>query len=154
MILYDLRCKSGHEFEAWFRDSSAYDKQRRASAVLCPVCGDKRVEKALMAPAVAKKGNSGEAPAAPPAPAPTAGEVSPEAAKMAAAMQMLRHLRQQVEANCDYVGPKFADEARRIHYKEAEARNIYGEATKKESEALEEEGIEFGQIPWLPTRDS
>jgi hypothetical protein len=150
MILYDLRCKTGHEFEAWFRDSSAYDKQRRAGAVLCPVCGDKKVEKALMAPAVASKGNRSETSVTPPTPA----DIPPEAAKVAEAMQMLRHLRQQVEANCDYVGPKFADEARRIHYKETEARNIYGEATKSESEALKDEGIEFGQIPWLPTRDS
>jgi hypothetical protein len=150
MILYDLRCKTGHEFEAWFRDSSAYDKQRRAGAVLCPVCGSKKVEKALMAPAVAAKGNRSEAPALP---APAA-EISPQAAKMAEAMQLLRQMRKQIEANCDYVGPKFAEEARRIHYKEAEARNIYGEASKQESEALEEEGIEFGQIPWLPTQDS
>jgi hypothetical protein len=148
MILYDLRCKTGHEFEAWFRDSSAYDKQRKAGAVLCPICGDKKVEKALMAPAVAKKGNSKSAPAPQPA-AP-----SPEAAKMAEAMQLLRAMRKQVEENCDYVGPKFAEEARRIHYNEAEARGIYGEATKEESEALSEEGIEFGQIPWVPPHDS
>jgi hypothetical protein len=146
MILYDLRCKAGHEFEAWFRDSSAYDRQRKAGAVLCPVCGDKKVEKALMAPAVAKKGNRG-APTAPPQP-------SPEAAKMGEAMQMLRTLRKQIETDCDYVGPKFAEEARRIHYQETEARGIYGEATKEESEALSEEGIEFGQIPWVPPHDS
>jgi len=146
MILYDLRCKTGHEFEAWFRDSSAYDRQRKAGAVLCPVCGDKKVEKALMAPAVAKKGNRGE-PNVPQQP-------SPEAAKVAEVMQMLRHLRKQIETNCDYVGPKFAEEARRIHYKETEARGIYGEATKEESEALKDEGIEFGQIPWVPPHDS
>lgn len=146
MILYDLRCKTGHEFEAWFRDSAAYDKQRKAGAVLCPLCGDKKVEKALMAPAVGKKGNS-RTPSAPAAP-------SPDVAKMAEAMQLLRQLRKQVEENCDYVGPKFAEEARRIHYKEAEPRGIYGEATKEESESLSEEGIEVGQIPWVPPQDS
>lgn len=147
MILYDLRCKDGHQFEAWFRDSAAYDKQRKASAVLCPLCGSKKVEKAMMAPAVAK-GARGE-PAQVPAAAP-----SPEQAKLAEAMQMLRALRQQVEANCDYVGPRFAEEARKIHYREVDPRAIYGEATREESEALQEEGVEFGSIPWVPQHDS
>ena len=147
MILYDLRCKDGHQFEAWFRDSAGYDKQRKANAVLCPLCGSKKVEKALMAPAVAKKGNVRDE--TPSAPAP-----SPEQAKLAEAMKMLRALRQQVESNCDYVGPRFAEEARKIHYKEADARAIYGEASKEESEALEEEGIEFGTVPWVPQHDS
>jgi len=147
MILYDLRCKDGHEFEAWFRDSATYDKQRKAGAVLCPVCGGKKVEKAMMAPALAK-GGRGEAPA------PVAAEPSPEAVKMAEAMRVLRQLRQQVESNCDYVGPRFAEEARKIHYREADPRGIYGEATKEESEALKEEGIEFGTVPWVPRHDS
>lgn len=67
---------------------------------------------------------------------------------------MLRQLRQQVESNCDYVGPRFAEEARKIHYREADPRGIYGEATKEESEALKEEGIEFGTVPWVPRHDS
>jgi len=148
MILYDLRCKDGHQFEAWFRDSAAYDKQRKANAVLCPLCGSKKVEKALMAPAVAKKGSAREE-APVPAPAP-----SPEHAKLAEAMKMLRELRQKVEENCDYVGPRFAEEARKIHYREVDPRAIYGEASKEESDALQEEGIEFGTIPWLPQHDS
>ena len=148
MILYDLRCKDGHQFEAWFRDSGAYDRQRKGSAVACPICGSKKVEKAMMAPAVAK-GARGEAAPRPAPPAP-----SPEAVKMTEAMQMLRKLRQQIESNCDYVGPKFAEEARRIHYKEARPRGIYGEATKSESDELSEEGIEFGTVPWVPPHDS
>jgi len=146
MILYDLHCKTGHEFEAWFRDSTAYDRQRKSGSVLCPICGDKKVEKAMMAPAVSK-GRSGESEARAPA-------TPPEAAKLAEAMKFLRHLRSQVEANCDNVGPRFAEEARRIHYREVEPRGIYGEASKAESEALKEEGIEFGELPWVPQHDS
>jgi hypothetical protein len=64
---------------------------------------------------------------------------------------MLLAIRQQVEQNCDYVGERFAEEARRIHYGEVDPRGIYGEATNEESEALAEEGIEFGRIPWVQT---
>ena len=150
MILYDLRCKSGHEFEAWFRDSAAYDKQRKAGVLSCPACGEKKVEKALMAPAVA----SGAGREVAPPEAKPAAPPSPEQQKMAQAMRFFRELRKHVETNCDYVGPRFAEEARRIHYNETEPRGIYGEASAEESKALEEEGIEVGQIPWVPQHDS
>src|SRR5262249_18312682 len=132
MILYDLRCKSGHQFEAWFRDSAAYDKQRKAGVLSCPTCGDKKVEKALMAPAVASGAGRAAAPADPAPPA----SPSPEQQKLAQAMRFFRELRKHVESHCDYVGPQFAEEARRIHYKEAEPRGIYGEASEAESKAL------------------
>src|SRR5260221_2714214 len=108
MILYDLRCKSGHQFEAWFRDSAAYDKQRKAGVLSCPLCGEKKVDKALMAPAVASgAGREAGPPEARPVPAP-----SPEQQKAAQAMRFFRELRKHVEGNCDYGGPKFAEEAR------------------------------------------
>ncbi|MGE0748168.1 MAG: DUF1178 family protein [Rhodospirillales bacterium] len=147
MILYDLQCSKGHVFEAWFKDSDTYEAQAARKAVVCPACGGKKVSKAPMAPRVAKSREA--APAA--APKPPAAPPNPEAVKY---MQMLGELRQKIEENCDYVGPQFPEEARKIHYGEAEARNIYGEATPEEAETLAEEGIEFGKVPWVPRGDA
>ena len=132
MILFTLRCGSGHEFEGWFRDGDTYEAQQKAAEIACPECGDTQVEKALMAPNIAPSRRRG-----PP--------MSP--AQMRAA---LVELRRQVETNCDYVGEKFAEEARKIHYGESDKRGIYGETSDEEAEALAEEGIEFGRLPWLP----
>src|SRR5881227_4042707 len=121
MILFTLRCASGHEFEAWFRDGEGFETQQSAGGIACPHCGDSQIEKAVMAPNI---GRSREK--APP--------ISP--AQMRAA---LTELRRQVEANCDYVGERFAEEARRIHHGEADPHGIYGEATSEESKELGEE---------------
>src|SRR5829696_2160418 len=131
MILFTLRCTSGHEFEAWFRDGDGFEAQQKASEIACPDCGDTQVEKALMAPNIARSRKN-----SPPN--------SP--AQMRAA---LVELRRQVETNCDYVGERFAEEARKIHYGEADPHAIYGEATTEESRELTEEGIAFGRIPWV-----
>ena len=136
MILFTLRCSSDHEFEGWFRDGETFEAQQRAAEIACPQCGDTKVEKALMAPAIARS-----RPAGPP--------LSP--AQMRAA---LVELRKQVETNCDYVGERFAEEARRIHYHEVDPRGIYGEATSDESKELAEEGISFGRIPWVSPTDA
>lgn len=161
MIRFSLRCAEAHEFESWFKDSAAFDRMSAAGLVECPVCGDTHVTKALMAPAIRKapgvKGRA-EAPAAVPAkpqPAPPAapsGRVAagPLPAQMLA---LLQRMRAEVEKNCDYVGPDFAEEARRIHQGQAEARGIYGEATEEETEALREEGIEVARLPWVPPSD-
>ena len=146
MILYELRCKFGHAFEGWFRDSAAYDTQAKAHKVVCPVCGSKKVEKALMAPRLSR-GRRGEA--APPAPAEKT--VNLQQAEM---LKALRAMRKQIEANCDYVGERFPEEARRIHYGEAEERGIYGEASDSDAEALNEEGIAVSRVPWIPSADS
>jgi hypothetical protein len=130
MILYDLRCSRNHAFEGWFRDSKAYDGQRRVGRVVCPICNDRKVRKAPMAPRLAKKSSEAEA------------------------LTALRQLRRQVESNCDYVGERFAEEARKIHYGETEKRGIYGEATESDSKALADEGIEVGRIPWVPLADN
>jgi hypothetical protein len=132
MILYDLRCSSDHAFEGWFRDSKAYDGQRRSGRVICPICNDKKVRKAPMAPRLAKKSASAEA----------------------EALTALRQLRRQVETNCDYVGERFAEEARKIHYGESGKRGIYGEASDSDSKALADEGIEVGRVPWVPLADN
>jgi hypothetical protein len=136
MIRFSLRCASGHEFEAWFRSGEGYEAQLVAAEIVCPECGDTHVEKALMAPNIGRSGKAG-----PP--------MSP--AQMRAA---LMELRRQVESNCDYVGPQFAEEARKIHYGEVDIRAIYGEATETESQELAEEGIKFGRIPWLAPSDA
>jgi hypothetical protein len=143
MIVYDLKCRRGHVFEGWFAGSAAFERQVKAGSVHCPECGSAKVTKAPMAPRLSR---GAEAPAAP-APAPAA---QPAADKGA---EVLRQLRQHVEKNFDYVGKEFAEEARRIHYREADARNIYGEATEKESADLREEGIDFGSMPW-PRHDA
>ncbi len=146
MILYQLECRNQHGFEAWFRDSKAYDSQAKAGRVTCPVCGSRKVAKAPMAPNIATRR---EAPAAAPATA-----KDPTHPEIAEAIELLRALRRQVEENCDNVGDQFAEEARKMHYGEAERRDIYGDATAEQAEELREEGIEFGQIPWLPRHDS
>ena len=138
MIRYSLSCSGGHGFEAWFASSEAFDTQRAGDAVACPVCGTTHVEKALMAPAVAT-GRKGESvPVAAPAEQP------------AELVEMMRKVRQHLTANADYVGDRFADEARRIHYEETEKRGIYGEATKDEVRALIDDGIECHPLPVLP----
>lgn len=156
MILYRLRCAKGHEFDSWFKDSKTYERQEKKSLIGCAVCGDAKVSRAPMAPRIGKGGRKAdvEAPVAP-APEPTP---SPEQQQMAAlAKHMPKELREallkvraEVEKNCEHVGTAFAEEARKIHYGESDKRGIYGETSDDEAEALAEEGIEFGRLPWLP----
>jgi hypothetical protein len=155
MILYRLRCSKGHEFESWFKDSKTYERQEKKSLIGCAVCGDAKVARAIMAPRIGKKGKAAEVEAPVPEPAPVA---TPEQQQMAAlARKMPKELREalmkvraEVEKNCEHVGDKFAEEARKIHYGESDKRGIYGETTDEEAEALAEEGIEFGRLPWIP----
>jgi len=139
MIVYDLKCRKGHVFEAWFRDSAAYDEQATAGKVTCPSCGSRRVEKAPMAPRVAK--SSGREP-------------SPEQSRRIEVRRAVQELRRKVEENFDYVGPGFAEEARRIHYGETNPRDIYGETSDEEARSLREEGVSFSRIPWPARTDS
>ena len=149
MILYELKCSNGHQFEAWFKDSATYDRQEQRGEVSCPICSDISVSKAPMAPAVTtsrKKANlAGQS--VPPTDE-RAAEVAQEFLHAAGKMQ------KYVEENCDYVGDKFADEARAIHYGEAEERGIYGEATVDEATDLIAEDIPVNRIPWRRRTDS
>ncbi|RVT95335.1 DUF1178 family protein [Rhodovarius crocodyli] len=159
MISFSLRCDSGHQFDSWFRSSDAFESQARAGLVECPHCGSAKVEKALMAPAVARVPGAKGRPDAVPAPAPAEAAPAPTKAVAPKAMpaelvSLLQRMRAEVEKNCDYVGNQFAEEARRIHNGDADERGIYGEATEAEAEALRDEGIEIGNIPWLPRADS
>ncbi len=134
MIKYDLKCGEGHAFEAWFRDSAGYDGQANAGEIACPECGARTVAKRPMAPAVARADRA----------------AARHRAALAAALRELQGVRDYVEKTCDYVGDSFAEEARRMHHGETEHHSIYGEASDTEAEALTEEGIEVGRIPWLP----
>jgi hypothetical protein len=137
MIRYALACAEGHGFEAWFGSASSYDEQAEANAIVCPDCGSARVSKAPMAPYVAKIRSE---PAAP----------QPTPAERPKTYAMLRKLRAELTANSDYVGPRFPEEARKIHFEEAPARAIHGEATLKEAQELNEEGIPVCPLPPLP----
>lgn len=146
MIRYQLRCDKTHGFESWFRDSAAYDALAAAGEVACPVCGSTKIEKQLMVPAIAKPS---EKPS-------VAGGRDPAQAMAVAGekLRQLRELRRQIEANADYVGPAFAEEARKIHYGEADPRNIYGETSGDDVKALHEEGIDIAVVPWVPAADN
>lgn len=150
MIVFDLRCGQAHIFEAWFGSSADFEAQAARGLVACPICGDAGVEKAVMAPAVAPKGNQRRAPA-PSADRPVAAH-PPEAVK--AMLAALAQVQATVEANCDYVGDRFADEARAIHLGETEARGIYGEATPEQAAALRDEGIDVAPLPFRPKRSA
>jgi hypothetical protein len=162
MIHYALQCGGEHAFDGWFKDSAAFETQAKGGLLECPVCGDRNVARALMAPALPRKGGSrGEAPAAaaaaPPESVP-AQAPAPVPAALAGSIPdhvraMLQRVRAEVEKNCDYVGPGFADEARRIHRGESGRRGIYGEASPAEAEELADEGIEVARIPWVPRAD-
>jgi hypothetical protein len=148
MIRYDLICEDGHEFDGWFSNSAAFDDQSRRSLVSCVHCGSTQIEKQLMAPGIPVKSNRRtEAPAKPM----LASAFDPKQEKIA---QLLRELRKTVEENSEYVGEKFAEEARKIHYEEAEKRGIYGETTADDAKALIEEGIEIHPLPTLPEENN
>jgi hypothetical protein len=143
MIRYDLICEDGHEFDGWFSDSAAFDEQSLRGLVSCIHCGSTKVEKQLMAPGIPVKGNR-KAEATKPM---LASTFDPRQQKL---IQLMREVRKAVEENAEYVGNKFADEARKIHYEEAEKRGIYGETTTSDARALIEEGIEIHPLPVLP----
>jgi hypothetical protein len=138
MIRYTLRCDRDHAFEAWFRASADYDRAAAAGENVCPVCGSATVEKAPMAPTVKGARHDDTVTLAAPDP------------RRQAMRKALVELRKKVTENAEYVGDRFAEDARKIHYDEVEPRGIYGEATGEEASALAEEGIEFHPLPPLP----
>jgi hypothetical protein len=137
MIKYQLRCDADHEFEGWFRNSADFDVQASDGLMSCPICGSTKVEKAIMAPAIASS-------------AAKVGRLSEMRRSMAAAAE---RARDYVEKNFDYVGEKFPEEARAIHYGEKESRGIYGEASGAEVKALIEEGVEVAPLPGVARRE-
>jgi hypothetical protein len=159
MIRYALVCGKGHPFESWFQNSAAYDKQAKRGLVSCPLCGDAKVEKAIMSPKLS--GTSKRGAAGVPAPAneaPASAATSADATTPVAMMspqehefrQKLKELRDHLTKNADNVGKKFPEEARKMHYGDIDHRSIYGEASPQEAKELHEEGIEFHPLPVLP----
>ena len=164
MIRYTLVCNRHHEFDSWFANSVAYDKQAKRGLVTCPSCGSTKVEKALMTPRLARSDSSSssrqvsnreshrDVPASQPAPeaatspAPVA-MITPQEQEL---RRKLRELRDHLVKNAEDVGARFPEEARKMHYGEAEHRSIYGVASAKDAEALQEEGIAFSALPVLP----
>ncbi|MEM1276898.1 MAG: DUF1178 family protein [Pseudomonadota bacterium] len=136
MIKYRLKCAENHQFDSWFASAEAFDMQKERGLVTCAICGTDQVEKAIMAPSVAVKDE-----------APLSQPQSPAEA----ALQTLRH---KIETESDYVGKDFANEARRIHLGESEARGIWGEANQQEAKALHDEGIPVAPIPFMRRADS
>ena len=137
MIRYALVCDQDHPFEAWFGSSSDFDDQQSRGLVECPVCASPNVAKQIMAPAVA--GTKARSPARPePGGAP------------AMMMEAMARIRRHVEDTFDYMGDRFADEARAIHQGESEDRGIYGEASPVEIRELAEEGIRIAPLPPKP----
>ena len=137
MIRFSLHCDKAHEFEGWFRDNADFDTQSKRGLVDCPVCGSHKVSKSLMAPAVST-GRKKEK---------MALAANAEQKRM---MGELKKLAEKMRENADYVGDKFAEEARKIHFGETEQRGIYGEATADEAKGLIEDGVEFLPIPTFP----
>jgi len=161
MIRYSLACERGHAFESWFANSSAYDKQAKRGLVACPACGSTKVEKAIMAPRLARSDKAIDLPAPAPAPAAAPAPSTPPAAQGAEPVAMispqerelrtkLKELRDHLIKNSDNVGRKFPEQARKMHYGEIEHRSIYGEASPQEAKELYEEGIELHPLPILP----
>ena len=148
MIHYQLRCSHDHGFDSWFKDSAAFDAQVARSLVACPDCGDTAVNRALMAPALARPRKIVDQSGQEQEQQPGKAAILPDAVRAG-----LQRLRADVEKNCDYVGSEFAEEARRIHRGESERTGIYGESTPDQAEALAEEGIKVARIPWLPRAD-
>ena len=156
MIRFTLKCAESHEFEAWFRNGDTYERQAKRGEVRCPECGSVKVSKAIMAPAIAsgRRRVPVEAPAAesaPPSSAKTPTKPTPSTGEVHVSGKLreaLAEMRRFIERNAEYVGPRFADEARKMHTGEADERSIYGEASDEEAAALKDEGIDFGRIPW------
>jgi hypothetical protein len=154
MIRYSLKCEKRHEFEAWFASSAAFERQAKRGQISCPRCGTVKVDKALMAPSILKSPKRKRVEKSPePAAAQPAPPAQPDTHRLAAhgeLAKVMRKLRTEIESKSEYVGPRFPEEARKIHYEEVPARGIYGEATSEEAQALSEEGIEFFPLPPLP----
>ena len=157
MIQYALACDRGHSFESWFQNSAAYDKQAKRKLIECPLCGSAKVEKAIMAPRLARRDKSTsiavrEEAVSAPADATTSDSspvamISPQEHEF---RKKLKELRDHLTANADNVGKKFPEEARKMHYGETEHRSIYGEASAEDAKELHEEGIAFHPLPVLP----
>ncbi|WP_079212360.1 MULTISPECIES: DUF1178 family protein [Brucella] len=137
MIRFSLHCDHGHEFEGWFRDNADFDRQSERKLVSCPVCNSPEIQKSLMAPAVSTSRSKEQVAIA-----------MDQAQKQV--LEQMRELSRKVRENADYVGDQFAEEARKIHFGETEARGIYGKASKEDVHSLIEDGVDVMPLPVFP----
>jgi hypothetical protein len=143
MIVFDLACPDGHQFEGWFASSDDYAGQQARGLVTCPQCGSAQVAKAPMAPAVPRKGNQVELSKASQVMA--GGAIPPEAQ---AVLTKLAELQAETLKGSRYVGGSFAEQSRAIHYGEQPAEVIHGQATLDEARDLLEEGVAVLPLPF------
>ncbi|AUX69985.1 hypothetical protein CHX26_11235 [Porphyrobacter sp. HT-58-2] len=146
MIVYDLACQEGHRFEGWFGSSADFDDQRARGLLACPHCGSDTVAKAPMAPAVPAKGNSRKEVLPPEAPRPMANTTMPP--EMQKALAALAKAQAEALKNSTWVGDKFAEETRKMHYGERDEAPIHGQASLAEAKALIEEGVPVAPLPF------
>ena len=140
MIVFDLNCHNGHIFEGWFKNTDSFEEQNGLSQVICPICSSVQIVKGVQSPNIASgitRVNTGKI-----------------AEMQTANLALISKFRTEIEKNCDFVGDNFAETARKIHYGEAAPRNIYGGATIKQVESLQEEGIDVMAMPLLPRSDA
>ena len=135
MIRYSLHCDKGHEFDGWVRSSEAFETMQKSGQVTCALCGSAEVKKSLMAPSV---------------PAKSTAEATPLTKPQNQMEAALEQLRKHVEANSDYVGLKFADEARAMHEGRSPNRAIHGEARPEDAQKLIEDGVPVAPLPFTP----
>ncbi len=143
MILFDLKCENGHEFEAWFPSSTNYENQLKKKMIECPYCNSKKIKKSLMAPNLNVKSRSKK----------NSIDKKNHLSKVNLEKE-IKKFKNFVEKNTENVGKNFAEEARKIYYGEKKARPIRGESTEKESQDLAEEGIPFSKLPWYSKEDA
>jgi hypothetical protein len=163
MIRYTLVCDKHHEFESWFKNSAAYEKQVGQGLVICPSCGSAKVEKGLMTPRLGRSdsrqnsnqesqqdGATQQSAAAAPEAATNAAPVAMMTPQEQELRRKLREVRDYLVKNAENVGSRFSEEARKMHYGEIAHRSIYGVASAKDAEALLDEGIAVAALPVLP----
>jgi hypothetical protein len=156
MIVFDLECRAGaHKFEGWFGSSDEFARQQQRGLVTCPQCGSAEVDKALMAPRIARKGNQLPEPVrpqvtqpAPSAPAPAAMTSAPLPPQAMALMHKLATMQAEALKSSRFVGKTFAEDARAMHYGEREPETIHGQTTAAQAQELLEEGIAVAPLPF------
>ena len=135
MIRYTLSCDKDHQFESWFQSSNAFDALALGGHLACAICGSAAVTRAIMSPSVPSKGNAVDLKM------PTSDSE-----------KALIKMRKNVEDSSDYVGPSFADEARKMHDGDAPERAIWGEANFADAKKLIDDGISVVPLPFMPKR--
>lgn len=146
MIIFDLSCEHDHRFEGWFQSRQDFDRQSSGGLVACPECGSLETRRVPSAPHLASTTPT-------PTPAPTRAPQLSAIDARAGALATYRQLTTMLLANCEDVGARFAEEARKIHYLEAPERSIRGEASDEDYEALRDEGVEVLRLPRLKVKD-